>query len=149
MKNYRFLLGFLSGIIATVVVGTAIAMFVVPTGADNAIEELAQVTSLIVAGDHQRSPEEAYAAQVHRADILTLTVGYAYGEISSDRLKAKLRAAIGKFNSVGFAELAGELNPHAQAVRACIVGDESRTDAQVIACIREALPPAPVRVASS
>lgn len=138
------ILGFLAGVAVSVVVGVVGATAILPTYADNAVEELARVTSSFVgAGGKQRPAQEVFGTQVQQADTLTIIVGQSYGEISSDRLKAMLRASLSKFIDGDFhdnPELAGRLDPAAQKVRTCILDNEGLKDAEVIECLKDVKP---------
>jgi len=138
------IVGFLAGVAASIVVGVVGATAILPTYADNAVEELARVTSSFVgAGGKQRPAQEVFGTQVQQADTLTIIAGRSYSEISSDRLKAMLRASLSKFVNSDFhdnPELAGRLDPAAQKVRACILENEGSKDAEVIECLKDVKP---------
>lgn len=128
----------------SVVVGVVGATVILPTYADNAVEELARVTSSFVGAEgKQRPAQEVFGTQVQQADTLTIIVGQSYSEISSDHLKASLRASLSKFIDSDFhdnPELVGRLNPATQKVRTCILENEGLKDAEVIECLKGVKP---------
>ncbi|HEL5339988.1 TPA: hypothetical protein UOJ00_002985 [Stenotrophomonas maltophilia] len=138
-KKYRFVTGFFLGAFIALAAGLTLAAIVIPTPAENTVEELVQFTSSILDDDGQRkSPEKSYAAHVFVVDQLTIAAGRLYSSIRSDRLRSILHSQVAIFAKGELSadpDFAGRLDPTAQAVRECVLNEAD--EAKRKACLAD------------
>lgn len=142
LKKYGvFLFGFVAGAVTAAAVALAVILPVVPNYADDAVEQLFLATSTVLGGEGEPRPaKDVFATLVQKVDYLTLTVGYAYPAIRSDRAKKQLRTTLAKFTNSDLSTdpaFAAILNPAARQIRACIL---DQPEPEIANCLNGALP---------